>query len=143
MSNNFITREIRQSDIPYICRTILFSLIKNDFHTARINKDSFLVSHNKILKRIISRSKTIVIADQQEENILYAFIIYEQGLGEFDAIHYAYVRKEFRGMGLLKNLVPVIKTRDNVVFTHATDNLKPAKLKSYWHKSIFDPYLLQ
>ena len=138
----FIIREFKECDRAYICRTVLFCLIENDKHSTRINKDSFLSGHNVILNQVLDRAKCLVVADPEENKLIYGFIIYEQSLGNFDVVHFAYVRSQFRGIGLLKNLREVIQTKKFLAVTHLTDSIRPAKLKAYYEKVIFDPYLI-
>ena len=141
LSQKFLMREMRYGDRAYICRTILFSQIELDSYTRKINKDSFLTGHNKLINRMLDHAKCLVLVDPQEQGLIYAFIVFDH-MGDFDIIHFAYVRKDFRGLGLLKNLVSIVKTKPNVAISHINENIKPAKLKSYWTKAIFDPFLL-
>jgi hypothetical protein len=139
---DYVTREMIEGDRSYIVKTILFGMIELDRATRRINRDSFLTQHNKWLNKAINASNVIVIADTEEKNLIYGFIIYQQSQGEFDIIHYAYMRKDFRELGILKNLVPVIKTRNNLCITSINNCIEPARLKSFYDKVIFDPYFL-
>jgi hypothetical protein len=114
-------------------------MLQLDSHAQRINKDSFLTGHNKVINSILNYAKCLVICDPVESNLLYGFIIFETR-GEFDMIHYAYIRKDFRGLGLLKNIVDIVKTKKNLSISHTNSEIKPAKLKKYWDKVIFDCY---
>lgn len=138
----FIVREFQESDRAYITRTVLFAMLENDKQTRRVNKDSFLSAHNKILNAVINNSKCLVIADPEENKLIYGFIIYEQSQGDYDIIHFAYIRKDFRGLGLLSNLKEVIQTKRNLAITHLTDSITPARLKQHYDKVIYDNYLI-
>lgn len=142
MAQQFIVREFQEHDRAYITRTVLFSMLENDKQTRRINKDSFLNAHNKIINAILNHSKCLVIADPEEPKLIYGFIIYDQEQGNYDVIHFAYIRKDFRELGLLKNLKEVIKTRDNLAITHITDSITPARMKKHYSKVIYDPMLI-
>jgi len=139
--DNFIVREFRESDRDYITRTMLYSHFSLSNHAKRINKDSYMNGQNKIINSLLDYAKTLVVADPIDSDLIYAFIVYEQGLGQFDVIHYAHVRKDFRKLGLLKNLVEVVKTRSSLAISHINDEIKPAKLKKFYEKVIYDPYL--
>jgi len=140
--DRFIIRDFKETDRGYICSCILNGIWALDSATRRNNKDSFLVGHNIIINSILSRSKCLVVADPLEPKLIYGFIIFEQGKGNFDILHYAYLRKDFRKLGLLKSLVSVIKTKDYLSISHINDEIKPARLKEYWNKVIYDGYLL-
>lgn len=140
-SSKFIIRELRLTDRDYICRTMLYSHFSLSSHARKINRDSYMSGQNKIINSLLSYAKTLIVADPEDSDIIYAFIVYEQGLGEFDVIHYAHVRKDFRKLGLLKNLVQVIKTKERLAISHTNDEIKAAKLKQYYNTVHYDPYL--
>lgn len=96
---------------------------------------------NKIINLLLDHAKTLVIADPVDSDLIYSFIIYEQGMGDFDILHYAHTRKEFRRMGLLKNLVEVIKKKDKLALSHINEEIKPARLKQYYDAVQYDPFL--
>lgn len=141
ITTKFVVRELRASDRDYITRTMLYGHFSLSSCAKKNNRDSFLTGHNKIINALLDHAKTLVIADPEDSDLIYAFIIYEQGVGEYDICHYAHVRKDFRGLGLLKNLVEVIKTKDNLSLSHWSDDTRPARLKKYYSKVICDQYI--
>jgi hypothetical protein len=141
MASKFIVREITGSDRDYIAKTVLFSYFDSSACVRKNNRDSFFTGHNKVINALLDHAKTLVIADPEDSDLIYGFIIFEQSVGQYDIIHYAHIRKDFRGLGLLKNLVEVIKTKDNLALSHISDDIRPARLKKYYQKVIVDSYV--
>lgn len=145
MSNDiykqFVVREFRETDRDYITRTMLYSHFNLSTCAKKNNRDSFLNGHNKIINALLNYARCLIIADATDPDLIYSFIIYEQGLGEFDVIHYAHTRKDFRGLGLLKTLKDILKTKDNLALTHTNDEIRPARLKNIYSKVIIDEYI--
>jgi GNAT superfamily N-acetyltransferase len=107
----------------------------------RINKDSYLTAHNKTLNGLLDNCECKIVCDTEDPDLIYGFIIYES-MKEWDVIHYIYIRKDFRGRGLADKLIFEACTGNTqLVLSHLTDDFKPAKLKKYWSKVIYDPYL--
>jgi len=139
----FIVREMIKSDRDYIAKTVLFSYFDSSTCIRRNNRDSFFTGHNKVINALLDHAKTLVIVDPEDSDLIYGFIIFEQSVGLYDIIHYAHIRRDFRGLGLLKNLVEVIKTKDSLAISHVSDDIRPARLKKYYNKVIVDSYVQQ
>ena len=142
IATRFIVREMKASDRDYLCRTMLYSHFALSSTARQNNRDSFFTGHNRIINSLLDHCNVLVIADPEDSDVIYSFIIYEQGLGEFDVIHYAHTRKDFRKLGLLKNLVDVIRTKESLAISHLNEEIRPARLKQYYKKVIVDSYLL-
>ena len=140
-ADRFVTREFRESDRDYITRTMLYSHFSLSSHASQINRDSYMNGQNKIINSLLNHCNTLVVADPIDSDVIYSFIIYEKQVGEYDIIHYAHTRKDFRKLGLLKNLVEVIKATQNLAISHTNKDIRPARLKKYYDKVIYDPYL--
>jgi len=138
----FIVRELRASDRDYITRTMLYSHFALSSHARQCNRDSYFTGHNKIINSLLDHCETLIVADPEDSDLIYSFIIYEKSLGDFDVIHYAHTRKDFRKLGLLKNLIEVIKTRESLAISHVNEEIRPARLKQFYKKVIVDNYLL-
>lgn len=140
--NNFIIRQLRATDRDYIARTLLYGHFSLSSCAKKNNRDSFLHGHNKIVNALLDYAEILLIVDQEDTDLIYAFIIFERSLGDYDVIHYAHVRKDFRELGLLKQLRDVIKTKENLAISHWNDEIRPARLKKHYNRVICDQYLL-
>lgn len=137
----YIIREFRESDRDYITRTMLHSHFNLSTCAKKNNRDSFLNGHNKVINALLNYAKCLIVADAIDADLIYSFIVFEQGLGDYDVIHYAHSRKQFRGLGFLKSLKEVIKTRKYLALSHLNDDIRPARLKQYYEKVIVDQYV--
>lgn len=117
------------------------SFLNGSQEIRKINKDSYLTAHNRALNKLLDKCECDVVCDSEDPSFIYGFILHE-AMGEYDVIHYVYLRKDFRGRGLAKDMIKNVKSeRVNVAISHLTDDFKPARLKSIWEKAIYDCYL--
>lgn len=135
-----IQRKFKESDRDYVTRSILFSFLHGSKECQRINKDSYMQAHNITVNKLLDSCDCLVICDPVDEDLIYGFVIYEN-LKHYDILHYIYVRKDFRHLGLVKEMIDAIKKVKNLALSHLTDDFRPARLKKYWDKVIYDPYL--
>lgn len=130
---------MQDSDRDYVTRTILMSFQAGSKEVRKINQDSYLQAHNKTINKILDRSKCLIVCDEEDEGLIYSFLIFEHG-GNFDFLHYIYTRKNFRNNGFVKAQLTALGKNKTLVITHLVDNFQPARLKEYWDKVIYDPY---
>ena len=134
-------RKFKESDRDYLTRSILMSYLSGSQEIRKINKDSYLTAHNKTVNGLLDNCQCVVVCDGEDEDLIYGFVIYQQ-MKDWDVLHYVYVRKDFRGRGIGKDLIKTAKSgNDQVAISHLTDDFKPARLKSMWKKAIYDCYL--
>jgi len=141
IAKKFTIREFSHSDRDYITKTVLFSYFDASTCVRKNNRDSFFTGHNKVINALLDHAKTLVLADPEDSDLIYGFVIFEQSIGQYDIVHYAHIRKDFRGIGLLKTIIDLIKTKDNLAISHMADNVRPARLKKYYNKVIVDSYV--
>lgn len=137
----FVVRSFEVTDRDYITKTVLFGHFSLSSCAKRNNRDSFFNGHNKVINALLDHAQCLVLADPEDKAIIYGFVIFEKSVGDFDILHYCHVRKDFRGLGLLKNLVEVIKSKPSLAISHINDDIRPARLKKYWEKVIVDNYV--
>lgn len=135
-----IQRKFKETDRDYVTRSVLFSFLSGSKECQRINKDSYMQAHNQTVNKLLDTCECIVICDPEDNDLIYAFSIFEN-LKNYDILHYLYVRKDFRHLGLVKEMIAKIIKVKNVGLSHLTDDFRPARLKKYWDKVIYDPYL--
>lgn len=108
----------------------------------KINKDSYLTAHNKTVNGLLDNAECRIVCDKEDQDLIYGFIIYQK-MNDWDVIHYVYVRKDFRGRGIADEMIFNSHSEDTkqLAISHKTDDFTPARLKKYWSKVIYDPYL--
>ncbi len=135
-----ILRKFKETDRDFITRSILMSFMHGSKEVQKINRDSYMQAHNGTLNKLIDNCESLIICDPEDEDLIYGFIIYENG-EKFDVLHYIYVRKAFRKNRFAAELLSKVFKKRNLAVSHMTDEFKPARLKKLWEKVIYDPYL--
>lgn len=133
-------RDFKETDRDYITRSLLFSFLGGSKEAQRVLKDAYMVGHNKVTNFLIDNCKIIVACDDVDEDLIFAFCIYEN-LKKHDVIHYIYIRKDFRKQGIVHLIFKRIQQNSMAVISHMTDEIRPARLKKFWDKVSYDPYL--
>lgn len=133
-------RDFKESDRDYITRSFLFSYLGSSSEAKRCNKDCYMVGQNKVINNLLDNNKCIVAADLQDSDLIYGFVIYEIA-PTTDILHYCYIRKDFRNNGIVHLMIKQCQKNDILAISHLTDDIKPARLKKFWNKVIYDPYL--
>lgn len=142
------------SDHSFIFATWLRGLYYGNSFFRQIDKDSFFDRYTFVIQNTLFRPSTVVTvaALKEDPDTIIGYSISED-FPEFRALHWVFVKLEWRGQGIARDIIP-----DGVtVVTHAVDSnyqmkLKPkcksdkylsnyeVKLKN--RKMIFNPFLL-
>lgn len=122
---------IRSAVIPdknFIISTILRGLYYGDTWFSLIPKDTFMKHYHSIAERIISNSNIKVACLKDEPTAIIGYSISTP-----EVIHFVYVKKSWRGIGVAKSLLP-----DNVTtVTHLTKSGLAITKKNNW---TFNPF---
>lgn len=116
------------------------SFVNGSKEVQKINRDSYMRAHNTTLNKLIDKFECLISCDPEDQDLVYGFALYNNG-EVFDVLHYIYVRKTFRKSRVAAELLSVIQTKKNLAISHLTDDFRPARLKKYWEKVIYDCYL--
>lgn len=140
MSNQRVEiRSANKDDIPFVYSTWLRSYKHSSPVTRCIRSDAFYAGHQKILDSILSsEGVTVVIAcDREDLNLIFGFLAYEP-----EIVHFVYIKKPFRKMGIAKKLLESQKIELNKCkTTHVTDEM--LEMWTAGKTNIeYDPYLL-
>ena len=141
-SENGLPVEVRSlidSDIPFIFNSWL-KAYRNAKAVADVNQTIYFNEHHKLVEKLLKRCNTLVIGNAGDPLTVYGYINYEFVQGLF-VLHFAYIKHDFRTLGLFKELMKATKHDFSTAgcFTH---KLKSAgKLESNWNL-IYHPYIL-
>lgn len=147
-------RAFAETDQSFIFATWLRGLYYGNSFFRQIEKDAFMEKYTFVIRNTIFRPSTSVnIAALKEDSDTIIGYSVTENFGEFDALHWVFVKLEWRGQGIAKDLIP-----DNVsVVTHSVDSnysvkLKPKTKSDKWlsnydlklknRKLTFNPFLL-
>lgn len=98
-----------------------------------------MVGENRIINALINKCEVLVCCDDQDDDLIFGFAIYDN-VKDWDIVHYIYLRKDFREKGITQLLIKQIQKTEQLSISHLTDQIKPARLKKFWQKVIYDPY---
>ena len=134
-------RSFKETDRDFIIKSVLFSFMNGSKEIQKINRDSYMHGHNKVLNNLLDKCDCLIACDPEDSDLIYGFVIFGE-TPTYDILHYIYVRKPFRKNAYAKSLLENVHRKNQLSLTHLTDDFKPARLKKYWEKVIFDRYLL-
>lgn len=124
------TRDYMPSDFNFIMKTFLLGLYFGDSWFSEIPKDIFMKEYHKIIEILLTRSTVKVACLKEDPETILGYAILGKG-----SVHWVFIKKAWRGVGLAKDLVP----SDTKIVTHCTKvGLGIAKKKGL----IFNPFLL-
>jgi hypothetical protein len=133
--------EIRNAvtdDLPFIFATWLRSYRHSSQFAKKISNDVYFKYHHAAIERIISRGGIIKIANiVGDPNVILGYACLEAQGGTDMVVHYVYVKKNFRKMGIASRLY---KPEKGDYFTHLTDDVTWALAK--YDGLIYNPYRL-
>lgn len=141
MSNNLPVeiRALIDSDLPFIFNSWL-KAYRNAKAVAEVNQNVYFSEHHKLIERLLQRGKTLVIGAAGDPATVYGYINYEEVQGIF-VLHFAYVKHDFRTLGLFKELMKATQ-HDFSGAGMYTHKLKSSSiLESKWNL-LYSPYIL-
>ena len=102
-----------------------------------VSKDTYMRLHHLVLERVIARSCIWVACDAEDPSVLYGFIC-----AEGDILHYLFVKRRFRGLGIGGRLLAEagFSATGPKLFTHLTDSM--IRLRQRWPLAEYSPYHL-
>lgn len=99
-----------------------------------IGKALYMRLHHLLLERIIARSTIWVACDMVDPSVIFGFICVEG-----DTLHYVYVKRRFRGLGVAGLLFKAAGIAEGPrAFTHLTDEM--ISLRKRWPLAEYNPY---
>jgi len=122
-------------DLPFIYATLLRSYRHASNFARKISNEVFYKYHHMFLDACLKRpnSKVLVAHPQGEPDVILGYL-----LTEGDVIHYTYVKKSFRQMGVAKALWQTLD-KEKYTITHYTVDADWLVKK---YNLEYNPYLL-
>lgn len=122
-----------ESDRSFIFATFLRGLFYGDSVFSEVPKSIFMTNYHKVIEHILNSPSTAVkVACLREDpEVILGYVILKP---DSNAIVWAFCKKAWRGIGLIKSLIP-----DNITtITHATKSGISISKKKGW---IFNPFI--
>ena len=137
----FDLRPARQNDVSFLFATWLRSQRNQGDRRFMTNSVYFHGEHRRLEK--ILRRPTVaawILCNPEDPEQLYGYVVAET-LGPVFMIHFAYVKKTYRGLGMMREAVGRIYPelgREEVAITHISDDVKNLRNK---YRLKFNPFL--
>ncbi len=101
-NDRIVTRLATPDDISFIYATWLRSYRNDSPATKYIGTELFYKQHEKLLDNLLgaSTTKVIIACDTQDHELIFGYMAFEPGI-----LHFIYVKKPFRHMGIMHQLL--------------------------------------
>ena len=135
--SDIIIRDGRQLDVNFIASTWLKGLLYGgDELFRKMPKEVFFDNQHKVIEKILSSpvTRVKVACLKGDADVILGYTVYREA-GNQTVLDWCFVKKDWRGIGIAKSLVP-----DNV---NAVTNLTRAAeaILVKYPKVIYNPYL--
>jgi len=135
LNDEIEVRLAKPEDLNFIFSCWLRNYRHSSQFARKISNTVYYKYHHKVIERIIGRGAQVRIAHQVgEPDIILGFACMES-FENTPVLHFIYVKKAFRGLGIAKKLVWEL---ENLQFTHLTENLDLEKHPLF----VYNPYLI-
>lgn len=136
-------RPFKSTDANLIYSTWLRNYFHSSAFAKKISSDVFFKYHQLIVERILSRSKdhVLIACLPDAPDVIVGYLVYEK-LPQDLVIHYCYVKKAFRKLGIAKSLFASagIDLDQSNYYSHLTYEVEPI-IRTY-PNLIYSPYLI-
>jgi hypothetical protein len=132
-------RDAGENDLAFILSSWLKSF-RDEESTRACPNEIFFIHHKRLVQKILSKAKVVVIVNPTDANHIYGFLCFED-TAQGRVIHFMYVKNAFRKLGLAKTALMIhVKTEEKpIYYTHKTYG---AQFLSKMMGAVYHPYLL-
>lgn len=132
--DRFATRAGRQEDMAFIFATWLQCYKHSSSFARHIPKKVYFEQHHAIVERLLARCEVLVCTLADSDSTIVGYVVRGPGI-----LHFVYVKKDFRRMGVASGLLVDVDP-NAMVFTHWTEGFDLILRK--WPHMQYNPYLL-
>ncbi len=137
----FNVRRASGDDAAFVFAYWLQDYFERSKFAKGISKTLFMRFHHLVLERVIARSVVFVACDPEAPAVAYGFACGElAGAGSSPPLHYVYVKRRFRRLGVgcaLAQALGILPDR-SFTFTHLTDD--GVALRKKYLLAEYNPY---
>lgn len=138
MHSEIEVREAFLEDVSFIFATWLRSYRHSSTFAKKISNDIYYARHHLVIDLILKRpgSKVLVAHPKDEPDVILGYVVTEKQPDGADIVHYTYVKKAFRQMGIAGALWKDL-SKQNYIITHYTTDADWLVRK---YNLTYDPY---
>lgn len=135
-----VIRELTTEDYPIIFNSWLKSYSKDYVKHKGVPSQIYYQGQHLLIERLLFDGTTLVAVDSEDPNIVLGYCVGTKADDTY-IVHYVYVKKDFRGMGIASSILKYagVTKNSNIVYTHYTPS--GAALASKFN-AIYHPYIL-
>lgn len=138
MSSEIEVRTAFLEDVPFIFATWLRSYRHASSFARKISNEVFYARHHMVVDMILKRegSSVLVAHPKGEPDVILGYLVTERQPDGTDVVHYTYVKKSFRQMGIARALWSTLEKKKYTITHYTVD----ADWISNKYNTIYDPY---
>jgi hypothetical protein len=138
-STPFKVRPAYLEDVPFIFATWLRSYRHSSTFAKKISNEIYYSRHHLVIDLILKRegSKVLVAHPEEDPDIILGYVVTEVQADGAEVVHYTYVKKSFRRMGIAEGLWKELDKSKDYAFTHYTTDAEWLTKK---YNLTYDPY---
>lgn len=132
-------RDAFLEDISFIFATWLRSYRHSSSFAKKISNEIYYARHHLVIDLILKRdnSKVLVAHPKDEPDVILGYVVTEKQPDGANVVHYTYVKKSFRKMGVAQALWNGLNEKENYIITHYTTDADWLTKK---YNLTYDPY---
>lgn len=138
MHSEVETRDAYLEDVSFIFATWLKSYRYSSSFAKKISNEIYYARHHLVIDLILKRtgSKVLVAHPKGEPDVILGYVVTEKQTDGAEVVHYTYVKKPFRQMGIAAALWKNLTKKDYIITHYTTD--ADWLVKKY--NLTYDPY---
>lgn len=106
-------REGVEDDKNFVLSTMLRGLYYGDSHFSHMDKSSFMHDYHDVVESLLKEGQLLVACFTDEPSVILGYALLSKDLYN---IHFIFVKKAWRNIGIMKSLVP----KNTLFCTHLT-----------------------
>lgn len=138
-----LIRPISEQDLNLVLATWLNSFYHAGYAARGVRKDIYFHYHEMAIRKILLRSqaKALMACDKEDPYVVYGYFVFEDQ-GDDSVLHYAYVKKDLRGMGIFRALLQAsgLNMRLPLEYTHKVREFFPVDHTDWRPHWIYSKY---
>lgn len=104
-SRSFDIRPADADDVQFVVGTWIEGFRKGSPWAKRLTNDVYFRHHGSVVAALLSRSEVLVACDRTDPRVIYGDVVFERATAEGPALHWVYVRKSMRLLGVARALL--------------------------------------
>jgi len=134
-----VIRDANEADAPFIFNSWLRSFRQGNLCRG-VDNTIYFTEHHKVIERLLKESECKVAVSLEDDRDILGYACYGQ-IDSVFALHYAYTKHTFRGLGVLRQILKNTNHDFNTagIHTHSTEIFNRLSLK---YNLIYHPYVL-